>query len=129
EGQRLIEDKITYRFYGPSRGDIVIVHGPESDRRLVKRIIGLPGDVIDMRDGKLYLNGRELYEPYVKGKTYPNGMKLPYTVPAHKVFVMGDNREVSLDSRSPEIGPIDLNSIEGKIIFRIWPLSKFGTID
>jgi signal peptidase I len=124
EGQRLIEDKISYRFEKPDRGDIVIINGPENDKRLIKRVIGLPGDILDMKDGDVYINGNRLEEPYVKGRTFPNGLSLPYTVPDGKVFVMGDNREHSLDSR--ELGPIDLASIEGRAVFRLWPLDKFG---
>ncbi|WP_308639321.1 signal peptidase I [Paenibacillus silvisoli] len=128
EGQRLIEDKISYRFESPNRGDIVIIHGPESDKRLIKRVIGLPGDVIDLTsDGQVVLNGEPLTEPYVKGKTYSNGMSMPYTVPPEKVFVMGDNRENSQDSR--ELGPIAMSSLEGRAVLRLWPLDKFGGLD
>ncbi|WP_274651470.1 signal peptidase I [Paenibacillus humicola] len=126
DGQRLIEDKISYHFEHPHRGDIVIINGPESDKRLIKRVIGLPGDVLDFRNGLVYVNGKKLDEPYVKGQTFSNGLQLPYTVPANKVFVMGDNRENSMDSR--EIGPIALSSIEGRAVFRLWPLNKFGEL-
>ncbi|XEC97195.1 signal peptidase I [Paenibacillus tarimensis] len=124
EGQRLIEDKLSYHFTGPKRGDIVIINGPESDVRLVKRLIALPGDVVDIRNGKLYLNGEVLEEPYTKGKTYPLGLDVPLTVPKGEVLVLGDNREHSTDSR--EIGTIAISSLEGKAIFRLWPLSQFG---
>lgn len=127
QGQRLIENKFSYWFSEPRKGDIVIINGPESDRRLVKRIIGLPGDMIDIRNGSVYLNGQKVQESFVKGRTLSNEMPVPYRVPDHKVFVMGDNREVSMDSRT--LGPIDVSSIEGKVVFRIWPLSRFGTID
>jgi len=124
EGQRLIEDKISYQFESPSRGDIVIINGPESEMRLIKRVIGLPSDVIDMKDGEVYVNGEKLNEPYVKGTTSSKGLELPYTVPEGHLFVMGDNRERSMDSR--ELGPIARSSIEGRAIFRLWPLNKFG---
>lgn len=128
EGQRLIEDKISYHFETPNRGDIVIIDGPESDKRLIKRVIGLPGDTLDFTaDGHVSVNGQVLNEPYVKGLTYADGMKVPYTVPAKSVFVMGDNRENSQDSRM--IGPIALSSLEGRAVFRLWPLSKFGQLD
>jgi len=126
EGQRLIEDKWSYRFKSPERGDIVIIHGPESPLRLVKRVIGLPGDVIDAHDGEVYLNGFLLSEPYASGRTMPLGMQFPYTVAPGQLFVLGDNREHSLDSRS--IGPIAFSSIEGKAVYRIWPLNKFGLL-
>jgi signal peptidase I len=128
DGQRLIEDKISYHFETPHRGDIVIISGPESDKRLIKRVIGLPGDVIDFTDdGHVLVNHTALQEPYVKGLTYSNGMELPFTVPAKTVFVMGDNRENSQDSRM--LGPISMSSVEGRAVFRLWPLSKFGQLD
>lgn len=127
QGQRLIENKFSYWFSEPKKGDIVIINGPESDRRLVKRIIGLSGDLIDIRNGSVFLNGQKVQESFVKGSTLNNGMQVPYRVPEHKVFVLGDNREFSMDSRT--LGPIDVSSIEGKVVFRIWPLSHFGTVD
>ncbi|CAM3495504.1 signal peptidase I [Marinicrinis lubricantis] len=127
EGQRLIEDKITYYFQNPKQGDVVIISGSEYEHRLVKRVIGLPGDVIDMKDGNVYVNDEQLEEPYAKGVTYPNGMTVPYTVPKDHYFVLGDNRQISLDSRA--LGPIHEDDIEGRVIFRIWPLSEFGSID
>lgn len=126
DGQRLIEDKWSYRFHTPNREDIVIIHGPEYKERLVKRVIGLPGEVIDIRSGKVYVNGTKLDEPYIKGITTAEGLAMPYTVPEGHLFVMGDNRENSLDSRA--LGPIALTSIEGKAVFRIWPMEKFGSL-
>ncbi|MFB9324554.1 signal peptidase I [Paenibacillus aurantiacus] len=127
EGQRLIEDKVSYRLDAPERGDIVIINGPEYELRLVKRLIGLPGDVIDIREGQLYINGEPQEEKYVKGSTYAGSLSMPYTVPEGHVFVMGDNREHSTDSR--DLGPIALSSLEGKAIFRLWPLNVFGQLD
>lgn len=127
EGQRLIEDKLSYRFHGPEHGDIVVIDGPEYKDRLVKRLIGLPGDVVDMKDGRVYVNGSLLEEPYVKGTTYPAGLAVPYTVPEDHVFVMGDNRERSTDSR--QLGPIALTSIEGKAVLRVWPPKDFGQVE
>lgn len=125
-GQRLIEDKWSYRFSQPEHGDVVIINGPESAVRLVKRVIAIPGDVIDVRDGQVYLNEQPLVEPYTKGNTFSAGMAFPFTVQKDQLFVMGDNREHSQDSRA--LGPISIKSIEGKVVFRIWPLSKLGTI-
>lgn len=127
EGERLVENKLAYVFGNPRRGDIVIIYGPESPLRLVKRVIGLPGDRLDFRDGSVYLNEAELTEPYAEGATFPEGLRLPYTVPEGTVFVMGDNREHSEDSR--ELGPIRRSSLEGKIVFRLWPLGKAGPLD
>lgn len=127
EGQRLIEDKLSYRFSEPSRGDIVILDGPEYKERLIKRLIGLPGDVIDIKNGRLYINGGLQEEPYVKGQTNAAGLAVPYTVPEGHVFVMGDNRERSTDSR--QLGPIAFTSIEGKAVLRVWPPKDAGKVD
>ncbi|SDT47751.1 signal peptidase I [Paenibacillaceae bacterium GAS479] len=126
DGQRLLENKLAYRFSSPRRGDIAIISGPESELRLVKRIVALPGDNVTMDGGKLFINGKPLNEPYAKGQTYPLMLKLPFTVPEGHVFVLGDNRENSTDSR--ELGPVRISSLEGKIIFRLWPMSKLGTV-
>ncbi|RIX51742.1 signal peptidase I [Paenibacillus nanensis] len=126
EGQRLIEDKWSYRFHGPKSGDIVIINGPEYDSRLVKRVIALPGQTIDMKDGEVYVDGVKLDEDYAKGETYPVVVPMPYTVPAGHVFVMGDNRENSLDSRT--FGAVAQDSLEGKAVFRVWPIDKFGNL-
>lgn len=125
-GQRLIEDKWSYHFHGPRHGDIVIINGQESDVRLVKRVIALPGDVIDIHNGEVFLNGERLEEPYVKGQTFEGVVEVPFTLGAEQFFVMGDNREHSLDSRA--LGPIAKSSIEGRAVFRIWPIPKFGTL-
>jgi signal peptidase I len=126
EGQRLIEDKWSYRFHEPERGDIVIINGPESELRLIKRVIGLPGDVLDIREGDVYVNGVMLKEPYVKGQTNAGSVDMPFTIQPGRLFVMGDNRENSMDSRS--LGPIARTSIEGRAVFRIWPIPKFGPL-
>ncbi|MGO4543970.1 signal peptidase I [Paenibacillus sp. 2TAB23] len=125
-GQRLIEDKWSYHFHEPRHGDIVIINGPESDLRLIKRVVGLPGDIIDIRDGEVYLNDEKIEEQYVKGQTFAGTVAVPFTVGDGQLFVMGDNREHSMDSRA--IGPIARSSIEGKAVLRIWPLPKFGAL-
>jgi signal peptidase I len=125
-GQRLIEDKWSYYFHEPRHGDIVIINGPESELRLIKRVVGVPGDVIDIQNGEVYLNGQSIEEEYVKGQTFAGSISVPFTVKEGQLFVMGDNREHSLDSRS--LGPISRSSIEGKAVFRIWPLPKFGSL-
>ncbi|WP_169083000.1 signal peptidase I [Paenibacillus sp. PL91] len=126
-GQRLIEDKWSYRFHEPKHGDIVIINGPESELRLIKRVVGLPGDVIDIQNGEVYINGEKINEQYVKGQTFPGRVAIPFKVEEDQLFVMGDNREHSMDSR--ELGPIARSSIEGKAIFRIWPFPKFGMLN
>lgn len=96
-------------------------------RRNVKRIIGMPGDIIDIReDGSVYINGEKENKAYVWGITPPRKMKYPLEVPENYFFVMGDNREISKDSR--DYGCISINSVEGKAVFILWPPSKVGTI-
>ncbi|HEY8420739.1 MAG TPA: signal peptidase I [Thermoclostridium sp.] len=148
EGHTLIIDKISYQFSEPKRGDIVVFLRGENTKgfvnrykvflkdvelrfaksfrtnRLIKRVIAVEGDKIDIRDGNVYINDEMLNEPYVKGITPGMEMSYPYVVPEGYVFVMGDNRENSLDSRS--FGPVSINSIEGKAIFRLYPFSKIG---
>ncbi|MBN2259028.1 MAG: signal peptidase I [Clostridiales bacterium] len=89
-------------------------------KNLIKRVIGLPGDKIEIRDGKVYVNNLKLEEPYIN--TVTNGDILIEEIPAGKYFVMGDNRAVSLDSRSDFIGLIDEERIIGKAFFRFWPI-------
>ncbi|WP_238189090.1 signal peptidase I [Paenibacillus sp. L3-i20] len=126
-GQRLIEDKVSYYFNDPEQGDIVIINGPEHESRIVKRVIALSGQVVDIRNGNVIIDGVELNETYAKGETYAGSVAMPYTVPADHIFVLGDNREHSEDSRM--FGPVALDSVEGKAIFRIWPIGKFGTLE
>ncbi|MDF2927657.1 MAG: signal peptidase [Paenibacillaceae bacterium] len=126
EGQRLVENRFIYRFEQPARGDIVIINGPESDRRLVKRIIGLPGETLDIREGAVWINGERLDEPYVQGMTTLCGAKLPVTVAEDEYFVLGDNRAHSQDSR--QLGTISTGSLEGKAVLRLWPVGEFKVL-
>jgi signal peptidase I len=95
-----------------------------TNKRFVKRVIGVPGDVIDIHDGQVYVNGVKESGDYVLGTTPPFSGEYPLTVPPGKLFVMGDNREISKDSRS--FGCIDVHSVEGKAVMIIWPLSRIG---
>lgn len=98
-----------------------------TNKRYVKRIVGLPGDTIDIRDdGSVYINGEKEYKAYVRGLTPPGNMKYPLVVPEGHLFVMGDNRALSSDSR--DFGSISIKSVEGKAVFIIWPPSKAGGI-
>lgn len=111
-------------FHGPERGDIVILHHPVAgqERDLVKRIIGLPGDTLRIHDGVVFINGRELIEPYVME---PWRGDLPESrIPAGSYFVMGDNRNNSQDSRV--FGPVREELIVGKAMASWWPTSKMG---
>lgn len=106
--------------------DVITGRG-QTTERYVKRIVGLPGDVIDITaDGSVYVNGEKENKAYVRGLTPPRGMDYPITVPENCLFVMGDNREASKDSR--DFGCISIKSVEGKAVFIVWPLSKIGKI-
>jgi signal peptidase I len=119
--QRLIVDKISYRLRAPQRDDIVVLNVPDINDLLVKRIVGLPGEVIEIRDGMVLVNGETLPEPFPHG-TMPQNMA-PITLAPLQYFVMGDNRNNSNDSRS--FGPITRNDILGRVWLRYWPLEQF----
>jgi signal peptidase I len=127
-GDRVLVNKVSYRMHDIHRGDVVVFERPngESDPRikdLIKRVIGLPGDVIEARDGKVLINDHVLDEPYLPtGTTTTN---LPrQLVPPHHVFVMGDNRGNSRDSRF--FGAIDEDLVVGRAFVRVWPIGHFG---
>lgn len=113
---------------GFENGDVVAFYF--NNKILLKRVIGKAGDVIDIsEDGTVYLNGEELDEPYISEKAFGEcDIKLPYQVPDNRVFVMGDHRSVSIDSRSTSVGCIADEYIIGKVIFRIWPFEVIGTV-
>ncbi len=119
--QRLIVDKISYRLRAPQRDDIVVLNVPEISDLLVKRIVGLPGEVIEIDNGMVLVNGKPLPEPFPHG-TMPQNMQ-PITLAPLQYFVMGDNRGNSNDSRS--FGPITRNDILGRVWLRYWPLEQF----
>lgn len=109
-------------------GDIVAFY--YNNTILVKRVIGQSGDWIDIaKDGTVSVNQVELEEPYLDRKAYGEiDIKLPYQVPEGRIFVMGDNREISIDSRTMMIGCVAEEQIVGKIIYRVWPFGKLGGI-
>ncbi len=125
DGQRLIINKAVYHFRDPARGDVIILHPPiEPQKEYVKRVIGIPGDTIEVRNGVVYINGSPLYEPYIKET--PRNNFSPFTVPENNYFVMGDNRNNSNDSRTG--WTVTSDNIIGEAWLRIWPLSKWGTV-
>lgn len=109
-------------------GDIVAFYF--NNKILLKRVIGTAGDVIDIaEDGTVYLNGNELDEPYVNEKAFGEcDIKLPYQVPENRIFVMGDHRSVSIDSRSTSVGCVADEYIIGKVILRIWPFEVISRV-
>ncbi len=125
EGDRLVVSKISYTFSEPDYGDIVIIN-ISSDAEYVKRIIGKGGDSIKIENNVVYKNGTALNEPYLqKNLTYDDFAEV--VVPEGYYFVLGDNRPRSKDSRYPSVGFIAEKNIDGKVIFRIWPLSDFNS--
>jgi len=124
--------KQAYNFGEVEFGDIVVFESKLLDERggyksLIKRAIGLPGEIIEVKDGAVYRNGERLNEPYARGGTTP-GVMAPVTVPEGSYFVLGDNRMVSMDSRTSEVGFVSIEKIKGKVVFRLFPLSTAGTV-
>ncbi len=119
--------------YSPERGDIVVVDGyTQFGLPLVKRVIGVSGDVVDIdfNTGVVTVNGEVLDEEYIADPTTRSfDVSFPVTVPEGKVFLMGDNRLYSKDSRSSDIGMIDERDLLGKVFFRILPANQFGVVE
>ena len=122
DNERLIADKISYRFEKPERGEIIIFKPPlaEVKRKYIKRIIGIPGDEIEIANGEIYTNGKKLEEPYVKNKSYGN--MPPTIIPDDSFFVLGDNRPNSSDSRY--WGFVPRKNVVGKAWVVFWPLNR-----
>ncbi len=123
--ERLVIEKLSYRFHGPRRGDVVVLHDPSGGTELlIKRVIGLPGERVMITDGRVYVDGVALDEPYLQQPTQGGGRT--WSVPPFEVFVMGDNRIASRDSRS--FGTVPLEMILGHVIFRYWPVEQIGVV-
>lgn len=124
---------ITGLNYEPQVGDIVVIsHGAELDKTLVKRIIAVGGQTVDIDfdTGDVMVDGVVLDEPYILGSTQvEGGTEFPLTVTDGTVFVLGDNRPISNDSRYPEVGLINVDDIIGKVQFRIYPFSSIGRVE
>ena len=129
-GDYIFISKQSYTLFGDvERGDVVVFHtrlqdDNNEDKNLIKRVIGLPGDTVEIVDGYVYIDGELLDEPYVMEEGISGDME-PVTVPEGQIFAMGDNRRVSQDSRDPVIGCIDEDEILGKVVMRIYPFSEF----
>ena len=127
DGERLLIDQVTYRFRPPRRGEIVVFRYPASpDHYFVKRIIGIPGDVVAIENGCLVVNGQPIDEPYIAERMW--GQLPPTEVPADAYFVLGDNRNNSKDSRSADVGFVPQDLIVGRAIWRYWPLNKMSIL-
>jgi signal peptidase I len=117
----------------PERGDIVVFHSSlETDdgsgtKNLIKRVIAVAGDTVEIHDGVVYVNGEGLVEPYIKDG-YTDGQMPEITVPEGDLFLLGDNRQSSRDSRDPSVGFISEDKLIGKAVFRLFPFSGFGPV-
>jgi len=145
KGDRVVVSRTAYRLHDVRRGDIIVFPSPAvpaekegvvarvahdvlesvglrdpGDRELIKRVIGLPGETIQGVDGHVLIDGRRLVEPYLTDQVLTSTFG-PVKVPAGRVFVMGDNRTNSHDSRSADVGPIEVKTIVGRAIARVWP--------
>jgi signal peptidase I len=129
----ILTDKLSYKLGKPSRGDVVVFHAPEPWKSdFIKRIIGLPGETIMVKNGLVYVNGEQLSEPYL-----PAGLKtnekatlregIPYAIPADRYMVFGDNRNFSSDSR--EWGAVKTSALVGKALFVYWPIDRIRLIE
>lgn len=129
-GDNLIVDKITYRFADPRRYDIIVFpFRYEENVYYIKRIIGLPGETIQIEDGTIYVNGEVLYESYGREVMKSAGLAAdPVTLGEDEYFVLGDNRNDSTDSRDPNVGVIHRDEIIGRAWMRIWPLDGIGVL-
>lgn len=127
---RLVGEKISYRFSAPKQGDIITFNDPcGTGHTLLKRVIACEGQTVDLKDGKVIVDGQELKEPYTEGKpSYPitnqgvgpqGVIRYPFTVPAHHIWVMGDNRTNSLDSRY--FGAVDTREVSSRAAWIFWP--------
>ena len=130
-GDRVFVNKFIYHFHPPERHDIIVFRNAEGSAEggqedLIKRVVGVPGDEISVQDGTLFVNGERQEEPYVNEQSPDTSSFGPMVVPEGKVFVMGDNRADSLDSRY--IGPVPLENIEGEAFMIFWPPGRIRLI-
>ncbi|MBR0597638.1 signal peptidase I [Sinanaerobacter chloroacetimidivorans] len=132
ENNYIFLSKQAYRFSEPEKGDIIVFHTDlktqaGKEKLLIKRVIGLPGDVINIKDGKLFIND-ELQEEDYTLEPYTSGFVEDLEVPEGCLFVMGDNRQNSADSRDPSVGFVKIDEIIGKAVFRLYPFSEIGSL-
>lgn len=122
---RVMVEKVTYRLiHGPRRGDVAVFDIPEEETSLIKRVVALPGETIEVRGGHTYIDGEMIEEPWVQhfgGPDYPSTV-----VPPLHVFVMGDNRPSSRDSRA--FGPVHIDQIIGRAVFIYWPIDHVNLL-
>lgn len=128
EGDRVLVNKVSYRMHGVNRGDVIVFERPPNEPPseiddLIKRVVGLPGETVEGRDGVVFIDGRPLDEPYLPNEVITQPFP-PIEIPPGHLFVMGDNRGDSRDGRA--FGPIDEDLIVGRAFVKVWPLSRIG---
>lgn len=119
DGELLLTEKVSYRFGQPKRGDVIVFQAPGREVDFIKRVIGLPGETVQISDGNIFINSQKITEDYINVRT--DG-EINRTLAKDEYFVMGDNRGASLDSRA--IGPIKRDTIRGKTWLVYWPVIK-----
>ncbi len=126
DGQRLLVNRLAFRWRSPERGDVIVFHAPDGHRRdFIKRVVALPGEWVEIRDGTLYIDGRPIAEPW---QPIPDHTAFPaYQVPPGHVFVLGDNRPNSNDSRTWG-GGLPISGIVGEAWLSIWPPERWGLV-
>lgn len=125
-GDTAVVTKFSYWIGNPARGDIICFNLPSGEGRTIKRVVGLPGETVEIVDGVTYIDGEELYEGYVSipdTDTY-----MPMTIPANYYLVLSDNRPEGGDSRYGEVGLVSYTQLSGKVAFVLWPLSHIGGV-
>ncbi|MEM7532990.1 MAG: signal peptidase I [Chloroflexota bacterium] len=128
EGQFILVNKLAYRLGEPTRGQVVVFNNPSNtDEDYIKRIIALPGDTIEIKEQTIFINGEVLNEPYDKNMFHPQDIIPPTFIEPNHLFVMGDNRPNSSDSR--RFGPLSQDLLVGKAWLRVWPVSAWGLIE
>src|SRR5579872_1022069 len=125
--ERIFINKFVYRFEPIERGDVVVFWYPlDRSKSFIKRVIGLPGDTVEIRSGHLYLNNHELKEPYVPASYLDGSSYAARKIAPDEYFVMGDHRDSSNDSRM--FGTVPRDYIYGKAVFAYWPMNQFGSL-
>jgi len=132
EGERLVISRLNYLFGEPQRGDIVVFNSPrplrDNEPSLIKRVIGLPGDTVELRNQQVYVNGTVLQEPYINEPCSASDCSDEiWELGPEEYFVMGDNRNVSRDSRS--FGAVPADNIIGEALLRFWPITSIDLVD
>ena len=125
QDQRLIIEKVSYHLHPPQRGDVVVIERDDAEIPLIKRVVGLPGESLQIKDNQVYIDGQLLQEPYLPPIAQRNYG--PIEIPANHIFAMGDNRNNSHDSRA--LGSFPIDRIIGRAWVSYWPLEKLGWIE